>query len=63
MLRGTHTGPAVLPDGTPVPPSGQAVRLPECLVFTVRGDKVVRMAAYVEMLDSLAGVTEREVFA
>jgi hypothetical protein len=32
-------------------------------VFTVRGGKVVRMAAYVEMLDSLAGVTEREVFA
>ena len=46
-----------------MPPSGQAVRLPECLVFTLRGDKVVRMAAYVEMLDSLAGVTEREVFA
>lgn len=53
VREGTHTGAAVLPDGTPVPPSRRAVRLPECLVFTVRGSKVVRMAAYVDMLDSL----------
>jgi steroid delta-isomerase-like uncharacterized protein len=53
VREGTHTGAAVLPDGTPVPPSGRAVRLPECLVFTVREGKVARMAAYVDMLDSL----------
>jgi lincosamide nucleotidyltransferase A/C/D/E len=54
VREGTHTGTAVLPDGTPVPPSGgRAVRLPECVVFTVRDGKVARMAAYVDMLDSL----------
>jgi steroid delta-isomerase-like uncharacterized protein len=53
VREGTHTGAAVLPDGTRVPPSGRAVRLPECLVFTVRDGKVVRMAPYVDMLDSL----------
>jgi predicted ester cyclase len=53
IREGTHTGAAVLPDGTPVPPSGRAVRLPECLVFTVRDGHVVRMAPYVDMLDTL----------
>ena len=53
VREGTHTGAAVLPDGTPVPPSGRAVRLPECLVFRVHDGKVVRMAPYVDMLDSL----------
>src|SRR5215831_19500271 len=53
VREGTHTGAAVLPDGTPVPPSGRAVRLPECLVFRVRDGKVVRMTPYVDMLDSL----------
>src|SRR5689334_20768272 len=32
VREGTHTGSAVLPDGTPVPPSGRSVRLPECVV-------------------------------
>lgn len=53
VREGTHTGAAVLPDGTPIPPSGRAVRLPECLLFTVRDGKVVRMAPYVDMLDTL----------
>src|SRR5262249_59778182 len=53
VREGTHTGAAVLPDGTPVPPSGRAVRLPECLVFRVQDGKIVRMAPYVDMLDSL----------
>lgn len=53
VREGTHTGTAVLPDGTPLPPSGRAVRLPECLMFTVRGGKVVRLAPYVDMLDTL----------
>ena len=53
VQEGTHTGAAVLPDGTPVPPSGRAVRLPECVVFRVHDGKVVRMAPYVDMLDSL----------
>ena len=53
VWEGTHTGAAVLPDGTPLPPSGRAVRLPECLMFTVRGGKVVRLAPYVDMLDTL----------
>jgi len=53
VREGTHTGAAVLPDGTPLPPSGRVVRLPECLMFTVRGGKVVRLAPYVDMLDTL----------
>src|SRR6516165_4495670 len=53
VREGTHTGAAVLPDGTPVPPSGRAVRLPERVVFRVHDGKVVRMAPYVDMLDSL----------
>ena len=53
VREGTQTGAAVLPDGTPVPPSGRAVRLPECLVFRVQDGKVVWMARYVDMLDSL----------
>ena len=53
VREGTHTGATVLADGTPLPPSGRAVRLPECVMFTVRGGKVVRMAPYVDMLDTL----------
>jgi ketosteroid isomerase-like protein len=53
VREGTHTGAAALPDGTPVPPSARAVRLPECVVFTVHDGKVVRMAPYVDMLDTL----------
>jgi steroid delta-isomerase-like uncharacterized protein len=53
VREGTHTGTAVLPDGTAVPPSGRAVRLPECVVFRVHDGKVVRMAPYVDMLDTL----------
>jgi predicted ester cyclase len=53
VREGTHTGTALLPDGTPVPPSGRAVRLPECLVFRVRDGRVLRMAPYVDMLDTL----------
>ncbi len=53
VREGTHTGAVVLPDGTPLPPSGRAVRLPECVMFTVRGGKVLRMAPYVDMLDTL----------
>src|SRR5262249_25714865 len=56
VREGTHTGAAVLPDGTPVPPSGRAVRLPECLVFRVHDGKVVRLAPYVGMLDTLRQV-------
>jgi steroid delta-isomerase-like uncharacterized protein len=53
VREGTHSGTAVLPNGTPVPPSGRAVRLPECLMFTVRDGKIARMAPYVDMLDTL----------
>jgi steroid delta-isomerase-like uncharacterized protein len=53
IREGTHTGMAIFPDGTPLPPSGRSVRLPESLWFTVRDGKVVRMAPYVDMLDTL----------
>ena len=53
VREGTHSGAVVLPDGTPLPPSGRAVRLPECLIFTVRDGKVMRMAPHVDMLDTL----------
>jgi steroid delta-isomerase-like uncharacterized protein len=53
VREGTHAGAAVLPDGTPLSPSGRAVCLPECLIFTVRDGKVARMAPYVDMLDTL----------
>ena len=53
VREGTHTSAAVLPDGTPIPPTGRTVRLPECLVFTVRDGRVARMAPYADMLDTL----------
>jgi steroid delta-isomerase-like uncharacterized protein len=53
VREGTHTGAAVLPDGTPISPTGRTVRLPECLLFTVRDGKVARMARYADMLDTL----------
>jgi steroid delta-isomerase-like uncharacterized protein len=53
VREGIHTGAAVLPDGSPLPPSGRAVRLPECVMLTVRDGKVLRMAPYVDMLDTL----------
>ena len=42
VREGTHTGTVVLPDGTSLPPSGRGVRLPECVMFTVRGGKAPR---------------------
>ena len=52
VREGTHTGPVPLPDGSEAPPTGRAVRLPECAVFEVRGGKVVRMAVYADQLDT-----------
>ena len=52
VREGTHTGPVPLPDGTEAPPTGRAVRLPECAVFEVRGGAVARMAVYTDRLDT-----------
>jgi steroid delta-isomerase-like uncharacterized protein len=52
VREGTHTGSASLPDGSFVPPSGRRVRLPECVVFTVRDGKITRLAPYTDMLDT-----------
>lgn len=52
VREGTHGGPVSLPNGTEVPPSGRAVRLPECAVFEVREGQVVRMVVYADQLDT-----------
>lgn len=52
VREGTHTGPVPLPDGSESPPTGRAVRLPECVVFEVRAGAVARMTAYADGLDA-----------
>lgn len=51
VREGTHLGPVPLPDGSEAPPTGRAVRLPECAVFEVRGGRVIRMTVYADGLD------------
>ena len=52
VREGTHTGPVPLPGGAEAPPTGRTVRLPECVVFEVRGGEVVRMTVYADQLDT-----------
>lgn len=52
VRTGTNTGPVRLP-GQELPPTGRAVRLPECVTFEVRDGRVTRMAPYADMLDTL----------
>ena len=52
VREGTHTGAVPLPDGTEAPPTGRAVRLPECAVSEVRGGAVARMAVCTDRLDT-----------
>lgn len=62
MREGTNTGPLRLPDGE-VPPTGRAVRMPECVLFRVRQGKVVSMTAYADQYGALAqlGLVSSEV--
>lgn len=53
LREGTHTGPLRLPVGE-VPPTGRALRLPECIVFQVRDGRVVSMTAYTDPLSGMA---------
>jgi ketosteroid isomerase-like protein len=54
LREGTHAGPLRLPGG-PISPTGRALRLPECVVFRVRGGRVSSMTAYT---DPLSGMTQ-----
>lgn len=52
VREGTHLGPVPLPDGTASPPTGEAVRLPECVVFEVRGGLVQTMRVWADEADT-----------
>lgn len=52
VREGTHTGSVPLPDGMEAPPTGRAVRLPECAVFEVRNGQIVRIAVYTDQLST-----------
>ena len=52
VREGTNTKPIPLPDGTEAPATGQPVRLPECAVFTIENEKIVRMTVYTDRLDT-----------
>jgi steroid delta-isomerase-like uncharacterized protein len=52
MRTATHTGPLPTPDG-PVPPTGRAVRMPECIVFRITDGKVASMTTYLDRLSIL----------
>ena len=52
VREGTHTGAVPLPDGLTSPPTGQAVRLPECVVFDVQGGRVTQMTVWADELDT-----------
>ena len=56
VRTGRHDGRSILPDGTPLEPTGRKVRLPECILFRVRDGKVARMTTYLDMLDTLRQV-------
>ncbi len=52
VREGTHSVAVDLPGGVQVPPTHQAVRLPECAVFTLRDQKIIRMVVYTDRLDT-----------
>ena len=52
VRTGTNTGPLEMPGG-PIPPTGRSVRLPECLIFRVRGGKIVSMTSYADQLHAM----------
>jgi steroid delta-isomerase-like uncharacterized protein len=48
-FTGTHTGPLASPQGE-VPPTGQALRLPACLVFEVSAGRITAQRAYYDQM-------------
>jgi ketosteroid isomerase-like protein len=46
VVNGTNTGPAHLPDGRELPPTGRPVRLPFAAVHTVRDGKIAASRFY-----------------
>ena len=52
VREGTHTGDVPLPDGRVSPATGQAVRLPECVVFDVWKGRVQQMTVWADELDT-----------
>ena len=52
---GTHTGPYQLPDGTPVPPTGQRVEINGMEIVQVRDGKVILNTLY---YDNVAALTQ-----
>jgi steroid delta-isomerase-like uncharacterized protein len=49
MRTATHTGPLATPDGA-LPPTGERVRMPECIVMRVVGGQLVSMTTYLDRL-------------
>lgn len=52
VREGTHLGAVPLPDGTASPPTGNAVRLPECVVFEVCEGLVRTMRVWADEADT-----------
>jgi predicted ester cyclase len=50
VFVGTHTGPAILPDGTELPPTGRRVEVPGMELVKVRDGKIVADNLYYDNL-------------
>jgi predicted ester cyclase len=50
VFVGTHTGPAILPDGTELPPTGRRVEVPGMELVQVRDGKIVADNLYYDNL-------------
>jgi len=50
---GTHTGPAPLPDGAVLPPTGEQLTLAVVSVFQLRGDETVAHRMYWDQLPAM----------
>jgi ketosteroid isomerase-like protein len=61
-LVGTHTGPFRLPTGQVIDPTGRPVRIRECDIATVIGDKIREHHVYFDQMEFLGqmGITPPE---
>lgn len=54
VWAGKHTGPMSMPDGSTVPATGRALRVPYATIFRVEGGLITRHRAYWDMASFLA---------
>lgn len=52
--KGVHTAPLATPDGQTIPPTGNSVTLPACLVVRVADDKIVEQHHYFDLVTMLS---------